>query len=746
MRLKKIHLIIDGNPEKNKTAKKYSIVSSLVIVISVLLIILEKITPQNQSLATFFDFTEVIIIIFFTIEYILRIITSFQKFKEFSVISRPLRFIFSFYGLIDFFSIFPFFAPMFIGKNLTFLRAIRLVRFLRLLKLFRHSNQLKYWFDNAIMKSRNFLLFLLTSSILVGFLMALAHILYSGKRDDLFNEWWNSTSIILGVGNGANWYERIRSFVFWSFSIAVSGTIIGFITTKISSFVENLKEGSSVVLEHNHTIIIGWNNNVTPIIHELNEAFEDRKRKHPIIIFSNKPNLEMQDRLKINKKKYTNVKVITRNGNAANPDELKVTNIEEANSIIILNNEKNNDNQVITKILSICSLLKNKNIPIAVSFNERDSFEKLVGLKDYNIKGVISNEIISHMITQSCRHNGIVETLLEIMSFEGNEVYFKFNNELIGRTYLEALLSYDKSCLIGIKRQDGTVEIAPHPKLILQDTDQLILISENSSAIEFEKNHDFTSEILSTKKIKHIPESKKILCIGWSEIGKTVITSLSDYLGTESEITIATKEGFTISQPENKINGSTKITEKFISFKTEKELFEKIIEQHYDFIILLACNDYLKVEDADTTSIITLLNIENYHQLKNKKAPRIIVQLIDSKKITLTQITSAKELIVSDRLIALSLVQYALNPEVESVFGALFNVKHNNINVFPIEKYVKLNEPCLISELVTNAAIYEESFLGIMSKHNFKKELTVNPSKSIKIIPNKDDFIVVVNK
>lgn len=61
---------------------------------------------------------------------------SSNKFKS------ALKFIFSFYGLIDFLAIAPFFLPFIIKTDLRFMRILRLIRFLRILKMNRYNNSL----------------------------------------------------------------------------------------------------------------------------------------------------------------------------------------------------------------------------------------------------------------------------------------------------------------------------------------------------------------------------------------------------------------------------------------------------------------------------------------------------------------------------------------------------------------------------------------------------------------------------
>jgi voltage-gated potassium channel len=103
----------------------------------------------------FLRYSEVIVTIIFTIEYIARII--FTK--------KRLKFIFSFYGLVDLIAILPFYLAF--AVDLRTLRIIRLLRLARILKLVRY-NEASFRFAKALYSVKEELvIFLLTSMMLI---------------------------------------------------------------------------------------------------------------------------------------------------------------------------------------------------------------------------------------------------------------------------------------------------------------------------------------------------------------------------------------------------------------------------------------------------------------------------------------------------------------------------------------------------------------------------------------------------
>ncbi|MGB1708604.1 MAG: ion transporter [Rubripirellula sp.] len=89
---------------------------------------------QKPQLLQYFNVVEWILTILFTIEYVLRLYC----------VRKPLRYVFSFWGVIDLLSIMPSYVTYFIGtssQSFVIIRSIRLLRVFRVLKLWRMMNE-----------------------------------------------------------------------------------------------------------------------------------------------------------------------------------------------------------------------------------------------------------------------------------------------------------------------------------------------------------------------------------------------------------------------------------------------------------------------------------------------------------------------------------------------------------------------------------------------------------------------------
>ena len=149
-----------------KEGKLFDVILLIAIIASIILVMLESIESFDAKYHNLLNISEWIITVLFSIEYILRIIT----------IKKPLKYVFSFYGIIDFLSTIPkYLSFILVGSHhLAALRALRLLRVFRILKLGRYvgaSNRLLLALKASRAKIAVFLFFVVIVCIILGTIM-----------------------------------------------------------------------------------------------------------------------------------------------------------------------------------------------------------------------------------------------------------------------------------------------------------------------------------------------------------------------------------------------------------------------------------------------------------------------------------------------------------------------------------------------------------------------------------------------
>lgn len=146
--------------------KFFDVALLIIILISVALVMLESVPSVRDNYQPSLRIMEWIITGIFTVEYLLRIV----------IIRRPLRYIFSFYGIIDLLSVIPTYIGLFIvgSHHLVVIRILRMLRIFRILKLTRYT-QAGRSLARAIWASREkisvFIFFVIVLVVVVGTIM-----------------------------------------------------------------------------------------------------------------------------------------------------------------------------------------------------------------------------------------------------------------------------------------------------------------------------------------------------------------------------------------------------------------------------------------------------------------------------------------------------------------------------------------------------------------------------------------------
>lgn len=146
-----------------KAGKWFDIILLIFIILSVVLVMLDSIPGIHQDYQKPILIAEWIFTIFFTIEYILRLI----------LVRKPWKYALSFYGIVDLLAIIPTYASLiFVGSNsLIVIRALRLLRIFRIFKLggfMRQANIIVIALRNSRSKIFVFMYFILLMVIIIG--------------------------------------------------------------------------------------------------------------------------------------------------------------------------------------------------------------------------------------------------------------------------------------------------------------------------------------------------------------------------------------------------------------------------------------------------------------------------------------------------------------------------------------------------------------------------------------------------
>lgn len=209
--------------------KLFDVVLLWLIVVSVVLVMVESVNEINREYQQWFNWAEWIITVLFTIEYIARIV----------IVKKPLKYIFSFYGIIDFLSAIPkYISLFFIGTQvLVVFRSLRLLRVFRILKLYQYVGESQKLVD-ALKTSRTkisvFLFAILIICVVLGTVMYLVEGRESGFTSIPRSIYWAIVTLTT-VGYGDIAPRTVAGQIIASLIMILGYAIIAIPTGKVTS-------------------------------------------------------------------------------------------------------------------------------------------------------------------------------------------------------------------------------------------------------------------------------------------------------------------------------------------------------------------------------------------------------------------------------------------------------------------------------------------------------------------------------
>ncbi|MFY7667595.1 MAG: CASTOR/POLLUX-related putative ion channel [Crocinitomicaceae bacterium] len=555
------------------------------------------------------------------------------------------------------------------------------------------------------------------------------------------------------IGGDLGWSFRLVTFLVTLGGIFIVSTLIGVLSNGIESKLAELQKGKSLVLEDNFILILGWSSKIFTIIPELVIANENIKNPC-IVILANKEKVEMEDEIRSKIGNLKNMKIVCRTGNPYYLEDLEISNLNNSKAILILSPEGDEQNDYMT-IKTLLAITKNPNrrsepFHIAVEIHDEKNSEilKLVGGNEVEL--ILSDEIISRIMVQASRQSGLSIVYSDLMDFDGDEIYFYNDPNLLGKKFGDTLFLFDKSAVIGLMYSNGKVEINPSMDYEIQSRDQLILIAEDDSKIQLSSDLKLlisSHAIIDSNDVLKIPE--RLLILGWNNRGILILKELDKYLPPNSYVKVVSKfeiENDTISSIEESL-ANIKF-EYLQADSTSKYIIEQCDIKTFDAIQILCYSQELDQQEADANTIVTLFHLRNIID-ENDFEIKIVSEMLDVKNRDLAHVTKADDFIVSDKIISLLMAQIAENKHLTKVFDNLFDADGSEIYLKPITDYIDLNgkfnfyTPLESAKRKNQIAIgYRISKYAQDSKKNFG--IVLNPSKSQKIDFSANDSLIVI--
>lgn len=552
------------------------------------------------------------------------------------------------------------------------------------------------------------------------------------------------------VGGDTGWIFRLLMLFVTFGGIFIISTLIGLLSSGIEAKLEELRKGRSRVIEDDHIVILGWSFQIFTLLSELIIANANYPQR-AIVILSNEDKVEMEETIQKWLKFKYRTRIVCRTGNSSDLGDLGLVNIQNSRSIIILNSPSEyGDINLIKTLLAIMNIPRDDQEPyhIVAEVQNAKNLDIIKLIAGNQVETLLTNDIISRIIVQTCRQSGLSSVYMDLFDFSGNEIYLSEQPGLVGKPYGDIVLAYSNAAVIGIKNQQGQIEINPSQDRVLQAAEALILIAEDDDTAQVTTLQPMIEEELILEGVKAQIEPEKTLILGWNIRVPSMIQQLDEYVSPDSLVTVVSplpEEETLLGENASNITNQTVVYHQ--GEPTERSVLEQLNLPQYDQILLTA-SDQVAPELADAQTLVTLLQLRNLTEEYHCHQP-IITEMLDTHNQDLASVAKPDDFVISERIISLIMAQVTENKTLNQVFQNLLSPEGSEIYLKSINNYVMIEQPLSFYTVVESARRQNQSVIGYRIKANANNKaknygIVLNPNKSNVIKFTPEDHIVVI--
>ena len=634
------------------------------------------------------------------------------------------------------------------------------------------GDRLRYRFDNFMSRGSIALvgaLFAVTFTlVLIGTLiMVLARLQPTGSTEalGLGEALWQVTMRTIDTGTVAGdsgWSSRLVGFVITLGGIFIVSALIGVLATGLESRLNDLRRGRSRVIESGHTVILGWSPQVFTLVSEF--AFANRYPPSErsasqvghsacVAILADKDKVEMEEEIRSKVPNTMGTRVVCRRGSPLDLDDLQIVSPDTARAVVVVSPGGQYPDLPVAK--TMMALVKDRDrrdiryhIVTAIHRPTNLQIARMIGGEEAQV--FLVDTLVSRLMAQTCRQSGLSVVYGELFSFEGAAIYFRDEPGLVGLAYGEALFRFRNASLIGLQYRDGRVQLNPPMETTIQPGDRLIGISAGVSALRpaEAKDHGVDSAAVREGPSSAMP-LERLLILGWNRRGPMILEQLGYYMPPDSKVLVLAPVDALQMESEAAV---AKFPHLQVTFERgnpiDRPSLDRLAEGGQQFIIILSPHDAPDIQIADASTIVSLLHLRDIAR-KTGRTFSIVSEILDVRNRDLTEVTSADDVIISERLVALAMAQIAENKDVVPVFVELLTPGGPEIYLKPAGDYVVPGRPVNFYTVVEAARRRGQTAIGyrLLSEAgapDLAFGVHLNPDKAESVALNEHDRVIVL--
>ncbi|UQX03699.1 NAD-binding lipoprotein [Streptomyces sp. RerS4] len=573
---------------------------------------------------------------------------------------------------------------------------------------------------------------------------------------------WASVGQTLKIGGTTGSPVHVlASVVLALIALLFVSTLVSLITTGINRRVMSLRLGHSTVVEAGHTVVLGWSDQVFPVLGEL-VAANANQRRSAVAVLAPKDKVEMEEEISTRLTERGRTRIICRNGSTTEPAELRRVSPRTAKAVLVLPPGGDaGDAHVVKTLLALDAAVPGEGGDAVVVAAVRDPRHHTTARLAAGPAGHVLcvDEITARLLVQTARRPGLSLVYQELLDFEGDEFYTAPAGDLAGRPFGSAPLAFATSSVVGLLRADGRAVLNPDPATEIGSADRIIVISrDDDTAVRLDVS-DLVAQDAIVTAAPRIPPAERLLLLGWNRRAPLVVDQLDQYVspGTTLDVVALAGDAGDAGGPAALAVSPRRGLE--VSFLhadiTDARVLAKLDVPGYDGVIVLGETDPAALPVvpgastlpgastvlgptvdpealADDRTLVTLLHLRAIGQAADRPFA-LTTEMSDDGNRLLAPAREGADFIVSGRLISLLMTQISESRHLAAVFAELFDAEGNELHLKPVADYVRTGVEVTFATVVESARRRRECAVG----YRLRAEAGVGPAHGVRVNPDK---------
>ncbi|MFK0150483.1 NAD-binding lipoprotein [Streptomyces sp. NPDC090493] len=540
---------------------------------------------------------------------------------------------------------------------------------------------------------------------------------FSGR---LAQVWRTSAETLrLGAVTGAP-TRMLLSVLLGLIALLCVSTVVGVVTTGLGEQLTELRRGRSRVLERDHDVVLGWNDQIVTVIREL-IAGRAGGGRHVITVLADRDPAQTETALTAALGAAHGARLVCRSGNLTDPDDLALVTPAAARAVVVLPAEDaHGDPTTVRTLLALRTLLADGPGPrvVAAVHDGRclPAARLAVGPRGTVLE---TDRTAARLLVQSARRPGMPAVLRDLLDFSGAEFHVTDMPEAVGLTFEEVALRLEASCAVGLLR-DGRPLLTPAARTVLEPGDRLVTVAHDDRATPL-PDRWAAVDTTAVAPPGTVPEPpSRLLLLGWNRRAPMIVDTLSRTAGPGSSLDIVTDPGTDLGRalPRQEAPGpgpgaaapALAVTHHTLDLAAPEALHGLELSA-YDSVIALGEDHGTSPDGSDTPTLLALLTLRSWEERTGRVLP-VVAELHDRRSGRVAPLGHTSDIVVRGELTALVMAQIAHAPELAAVFEEIFTVRGGALALYSADHYVLPGREAAFATVAAAALARGECAIG----------------------------------